>query len=78
MSEKVANLQIPVYVASVDGEAITVNVLDIPLRDPYIATWIRSGHMRNGQGASFLIDPCSARIEGWEAMERAKGLEEKQ
>ena len=75
MPEKVANLQIPVYVASVDDGAITVNVLDIPLRDPYIAAWSGSGHMRNGQGTSFLIDPCSARIEAWEAMERVKGLE---
>jgi hypothetical protein len=76
MPEKVANLQIPVYVASVDEGAITVNVLDLPLKDPYIAAWIRSGHMRNGQGTSFLIDPCSARIEAWEEMGGVKDLEE--
>jgi len=78
MPDKVANLQIPVHVASVDDGAITVNVLDIPLKDPYIATWIRSGHMRPGQDTALLIDPCSARIEAWEAMDRAKAFGAKQ
>jgi hypothetical protein len=78
MPETVTKLQIPVYVASVDDGAIAVNVLDIPLKDPYIATWIRSGHMRPGQDTALLIDPCSARIEAWEAMDRAKAFGAKQ
>jgi hypothetical protein len=71
MPERAANLKIPVEVSSVDEGAITVGILDIPLREPYIEGWIRSGHMQRGPGSSYLIDPCSARIEAWEAMDRA-------
>jgi hypothetical protein len=71
MPERAAKLKIPVYVTGVDDGAITLGILEIPLREQYVAIWIGSGHIQPGPGDSFLLDPCSARIEAWEAIERA-------
>jgi hypothetical protein len=71
MPERAANLKIPVYVTGVEDGAITLGILEIPMREQYVAIWIGSGHIQPGPGDSFLLEPCSARIEAWEDMERA-------
>jgi len=71
MPERAANLKIPVYVTGVEDGAIALGILEIPMRDQYLNIWMGSGHIQRGPGDSFLLDPCSARIEAWEAMERA-------
>ena len=71
MPERAANLKIPVYVTGVEDGAIALGILEIPMREQYVAIWLGSGHIRPGPGGSFLLDPCSARIEPWEVMERA-------
>ena len=71
MPERAANLKIPVYVTGVDDGAIALGILEIPMREQYVSIWMGSGHIQPGPGSSFLLDPCSARIEAWEAMDRA-------
>ena len=71
MPERAAKLKIPVYITGVEDGAIALGILDIPLREQYVAIWLGSGHIRPGPGGSFLLEPCSARIEAWEDMERA-------
>jgi hypothetical protein len=66
-----ANLEIPVYVKGTADGAIGVSILEIPMREQYVSIWMGSGHIQPGPGSSFLLDPCSARIEAWEAMDRA-------
>ncbi len=70
MREQAADLKIPVYVRSVDDGVIGLGILEIPMRDQYVIIWIRSGHIKRGPGDTFLLDPCSASIEAWEAMDR--------
>jgi hypothetical protein len=71
MPERAAKLEIPVYVKSVEDGAVGVSILQIPMREQYLNIWMGSGHIQRGPGDSFLLDPCSARIEAWEAMDRA-------
>jgi hypothetical protein len=71
MPERAAKLEIPVYVKSVEDGAVGVSILQIPMRAQYLNIWMGSGHIQRGPGDSFLLDPCSARIEAWEAMDRA-------
>jgi hypothetical protein len=71
MPERAAKLEIPVYVKSVEDGAVGVSILQIPMRDQYLNIWMGSGHIQRGPDDSFLLDPCSARIEAWEAMDRA-------
>jgi hypothetical protein len=71
MPERAAKLKIPVYVKSVEDGAIGVSILEIPMREQYLIIWMNSGHIARGPGDSFWLDPCSARIEAWEAMDRA-------
>jgi len=71
MPERAANLKIPVYVTGVEDGAIALGILEIPMREQYVSIWMGSGHIQPGPGSSFLLDPCSARIEAWEAMDRA-------
>ena len=59
-----------VYVTGIEDGAIALGILEIPMRDQYVILWTGSGHIRRGPGDTFLLDPCSARIEGWEAMDR--------
>lgn len=73
LPERAAKLKIPVYVTGVDDGAITIGILEIPMREQYVAIWMGSGHIQPGPGSSFLLDPCSARIEAWEAMDRIEG-----
>jgi hypothetical protein len=71
MPERAANLKVPVYVTGVEDGAIALGILEIPMREQYVSIWMGSGHIQPGPGSSFLLDPCSARIEAWEAMDRA-------
>lgn len=71
MPERAAKLEIPVYVKGVEDGAVSLSILQIPMREQYLNIWMGSGHIQRGSGDSFLLDPCSARIEAWEAMDRA-------
>jgi hypothetical protein len=70
MREGAANLKIPVYVKSTTDGAIGVSILEIPMREQYLAIWMMSGHLKKGAGGGYLLDPCSAKIMTWEAMDR--------
>ena len=74
LPERAANLEIPVYVKGTEDGAIGVSVLEIPMREQYLAMWMMSGHLKRGPGGTYLLDPCSAEITAWEAMD---GLEKK-
>jgi hypothetical protein len=70
MREGAANLKIPVYVKGTADGAIGVSILEIPMREQYLAIWMMSGHLKKGPGGGYLLDPCSAKIMTWEAMDR--------
>ena len=70
MSERAANLEIPVYVNSTADGAIGVSVLELPMRDQYLGIWTMSGHLKKDPESGFLLDPCSAKIIAWESMDR--------
>jgi hypothetical protein len=70
MPERTAKLRIPVYLVSIEGGAISLRFIDFPMREQYINIWLGSGHIAPGTGDAFLLDPCSASIEPWSAMER--------
>ena len=72
LPERAANLEIPAYVKGTEDGAIGVSILEIPMREQYLAMWMMSGHLKAGPGATYLLDPCSAKITVWEAMD---GLE---
>lgn len=72
MSERAANLQIPVYVVGIEDGAVGIRVLEIPMREQYLSVWLISGHLKQGPEDTVLLDPCSARIIPWEAMDRAQ------
>jgi len=71
MGERAAKLKIPVYVKSVDEGAIAVSILEIPMREQYLTIWQNSRHIEPASDGTFLLDPCAAWIEAWEAMDRA-------
>jgi hypothetical protein len=70
MRERAAKLEIPVYVKSIEDGAIGVGILEIPMREQYLAIWMMSGHLKRGSGDTYLLDPCSAKVIAWEAMDR--------
>jgi hypothetical protein len=70
MSERAANLKIPVYVKSTADGAIGVSIMEIPMREQYLAIWMMSGHLKRGPEGGYLLDPCSAKVIAWEAMDR--------
>ena len=70
MREGAANLKIPVYVKGTEDGAIGVSILEIPMREQYLAIWMMSGHLKRDPGGTYLLDPCSAKIISWEAMDR--------
>jgi len=70
MSEKAANLEIPVHVVGIEDGSVGVRFMQIPMRSQYIGIWLRSEHIRAGEKDVFLLDPCSATIIEWTAMER--------
>lgn len=72
MSGRAAKLKIPVHVNGTENGAVAVSILQIPMRTQYLNIWMSSGHIERGPGDTFLLDPCSAWIEPWEAMDRAQ------
>jgi hypothetical protein len=76
MSERAANLKIPVYVKSVDDGVVNVSILEIPMREQYLTIWQNSGHIAPSADGTFQMDPCSASIEAWEAMDQATAGDE--
>jgi hypothetical protein len=62
-SERAAKLEIPAYVTAVVDDVVVLRILEFPLREQYIAVWLESGHIQPAPANSFLLDPCSARIE---------------
>jgi len=66
-SERTAALRIPVFVASIEDDAVGVRILQIPMREEYMLVWLGSGHIRATTGDTFLLDPCSAALEPWSA-----------
>ena len=70
ISERAANLEIPVYVKSTADGAVGVSILEVPMRDQYLGIWTMSGHLKKDPESGFLLDPCSAKIVAWEAMDR--------
>jgi hypothetical protein len=70
LSKRAADLEIPVYVKGTADGTVGVSILEIPMRDQYVAMWLTSGHLRHGPGNTYLLDPCSAKVIAWEAMDR--------
>ena len=56
---------------SVDDGSVNVSILEIPMRAQYLTIWQNSGHIAPAADGTFLMDPCSASIEVWEAMDQA-------
>jgi hypothetical protein len=75
MSEKAANLEIPLHVAGIEDGALGVRFMQIPMRAQYVGIWLGSEHIRAGEKDLFLLDPCSATIIEWTAMERGTATE---
>jgi hypothetical protein len=71
MSEKAANLEIPVHVVGIEDGSVGVRFMQFPMRAQYLGIWLGSEHIRAGEKDVFLLDPCSATIIEWTAMERA-------
>ena len=71
MSERAANLKIPIQVVGIEDGAVGVRFMDFPMRAQYIGIWLGSEHIKAGEKDVFLLDPCSATIIEWTAMERA-------
>jgi len=71
MSEKAANLEIPVQVVGIEDGSVGVRFMQFPMRAQYLGIWLGSEHIRAGEKDVFLLDPCSATIIEWNAMERA-------
>jgi len=70
MSERAANLEIPVYVVGIENGSVGVRFMQFPMREQYLAIWLGSGHIQPGPKDVFLLDPCSATIVVWKEMER--------
>jgi hypothetical protein len=70
MPERAANLEIPVYVKSTADGAIGVSILEVPMREQYLGIWMMSGHLKRGPEGGYVLDPCSAKVIAWEAMDR--------
>lgn len=70
MSERAANLKIPVSVVGIEDGAVGVRFMDFPMRMQYLGIWLGSEHIKAGEKDVFLLDPCSATIVEWAEMER--------
>jgi len=70
MSERAANLKIPIQVVGIEDGAVGVRFMDFPMRAQYIGIWLGSEHIKAGDGDVFLLDPCSVTIVEWPEMER--------
>jgi len=70
MSERAANLKIPIKVVGIEDGAVGVRFMDFPMRAQYLGIWLGSEHIKPGDGDVFLLDPCSAAIVEWPEMER--------
>ena len=75
MSDRAANLKIPVKVVSIEDGAVAVRFMDFPMRTQYLGIWLRSEHIRAGEKDVFLLDPCSATIVEWAEMERRDDID---
>jgi len=73
MSERAANLKIPVHVVGIEDGAIGVRFMDFPMRAQYLGIWLGSEHLKKGPKDVFLLDPCSATVVAWPEMEQATG-----
>lgn len=71
MSEKAANLKIPVHVAGIEDGSVGVRFMQFPMRAQYLGIWLGSGHIKAWDKDVFLLDPCSATIVAWPEMERS-------
>ena len=76
MSERAASLEIPIHVVAIEDGSIGVRIMQIPMREQYIAIWLGSDHIKPGPKDVFLLDPCSATIVEWREMERATAADE--
>ena len=76
ISERAANLKIPVSVVGIQDGAVGVRFMDFPMRAQYIGIWLGSGHIKAGDDDLFLLDPCSATLVEWAAMERGRAGDE--
>ncbi len=65
MSDKAADLAIPVYVVEIAGGEIRIRFLQFPMREQYLNIWLGSGHIRATSENVFLLLPCSARLDPW-------------
>lgn len=70
MSERAANLKIPVNVIGIEDGAVGVRFMDFPMRTQYLGIWLGSEHIKAGEQGAFLLNPCSATLVEWAAMER--------
>lgn len=70
MSERAANLKIPVHVVAIEDGSVGVRFMQFPMREQYLGIWLGSGHIESGPKDVFLLDPCSATIVEWPEMER--------
>jgi hypothetical protein len=48
MSERAANLKIPVFVVAIEDGSIGVRFLEFPMREQYLNIWLGSGHIAAG------------------------------
>ncbi len=71
MPARTANLEIPVRVVGIEGGAIGVQFLDFPMREQYLNVWLGTEHIKPGPDGVFFVDPCSAIVAEWPAMERS-------
>lgn len=72
ISERVANLKIPVHVVGIEDGAVGVRFMQFPMREQYIGIWLGTGHVKPGPKDTFLLDPCSATIIAWPEKERGE------
>jgi len=70
MPELAAGLKIPVHVVGIEDGSVGVRFMQFPMREQYLGIWLGSGHIKPGPEDVFLLDPCSATIVAWPAMER--------
>jgi hypothetical protein len=70
MPARTANLEIPVRVVGIEDGAIGVRFLEFPMREQYLNVWLGTEHIKPGPDGVFFVDPCSATVAEWSAMER--------
>jgi hypothetical protein len=70
MPARTAKLEIPVQVVGIEDGAIGVRFLEFPMREQYLNVWLGTEHIKPGPDGVFFVDPCSATVAEWPAMER--------